>query len=70
MIDDEPPVEDLLDTAPVPVPGPVVHELVPISELTESVGDSEEEDSSKDEVWEISLQAQVLSYRYLSCLVS
>ena len=54
MIDDEPPVEDLLDTAPVPVPGLVVHELVPISELTESVGDSEEEDSSKDEVWEIS----------------
>ena len=52
VIDDKPPV-DVLDTAPVPVPGPVVHELVPIEELTESVGDSEE-DSSKDEVWEIS----------------
>ena len=62
VIDDEPPVEDLLDTAPVPVPGPVVHELVPISELTESAGDNEEEHSSKDEVWEISWEEFALSY--------
>ena len=31
---------DVLDTAPVPVPESVVHTLVPISELTESVGDT------------------------------
>ena len=50
--------EDVLDTAPVPVPQPVVHTLVPISELTESrevseEGDEEETDTD-DEVWEIS----------------
>ena len=42
VIDDKPPVEDILDTAPVPVPGPVEHRLVPI-----------EEEKSGDEVWEI-----------------
>ena len=45
---------DVLDTAPVPVPEPVVHTLVPISELTESREGSEEESDSEDEVWEIS----------------
>ena len=53
---DESPVEDMLDTAPVPVPGLVVHLLVPIEELMESVEDSEEEDSSEDKVWEISCE--------------
>ena len=43
VIDDKPPVEDVLDIALVPVPGPVQHRLVPIEELMESVGDSEEE---------------------------
>ena len=50
--------EDVLDTAPVPVPQPVVHTLVPISELTESREGSEEEEEEEtdtdDEVWEIS----------------
>ena len=50
--------EDILDTAPVPVPEPVVHTLVPISELTESREGSEEEveeeTDTEDEVWEIS----------------
>ena len=53
--------EDILDTAPVPVPEPVVHTLVPISELTESREGSEEEEEeeeeetdTEDEVWEIS----------------
>ena len=49
--------EDILDTALVPVPGPVVHTLVPISELTESGEGSEEEEEEtdmEDEVWEIS----------------
>ena len=50
--------EDVLDTAPVPVPQPVVHTLVPISELTESREVSEEEEEEEtdtdDEVWEIS----------------
>ena len=55
MIDDEPPVEDMLDTALALVPGPVVHRLVPIKELTESIEDSEEE-SSGDEVWEITCE--------------
>ena len=51
---------DVLDTAPVPVPQPVVHTLVPISELTESrevskeEGEEEEETDTDDEVWEIS----------------
>ena len=50
---------DVLDTAPVPVPEPVVHTLVPISELTESREVSEEEEEEEetdtdDEVWEIS----------------
>ena len=51
---------DVLDTAPVPVPQPVVHTLVPISELTESregseEGEEEEEETdTDDEVWEIS----------------
>ena len=50
--------EDVLDTAPVPVPEPVVHTLVPISELSESREGSEEEEeeesNSEEEVWEIS----------------
>ena len=50
--------EDVLDTAPVPVPELVVHTLVPISELTESREGSEEEEEeetdTEDEVWEIS----------------
>ena len=50
--------EDILDTALVPVPEPVVHTLVPISELTESQEGSEEEGEeetdSEDEIWEIS----------------
>ena len=53
--------EDVLDTAPVPVPQPVVHTLVPISELTESregsgeEGEEEEEETdTDDEIWEIS----------------
>ena len=52
---------DVMDTAPVPVPQPVVHTLVPISELTESregseEGEEEEEEETDtdDEVWEIS----------------
>ena len=49
---------DVVDTAPVPVPQPVVHTLVPISELTESREGSEEEEEEEtdtdDEVWEIS----------------
>ena len=55
-------VDDVLDLAPVHVPPPPVqHQLVPIDELTGSVGDSEEGErvesleSSEDEeeVWEI-----------------
>ena len=50
--------EDVLDTAPVLVPQPVVHTLVPISELTESRECSEEEEEEEtdtdDEIWEIS----------------
>ena len=50
--------EDVVDTAPVPVPQPVVHTLVPISELMESREGSEEEEEEEtdmdDEVWEIS----------------
>ena len=53
--------EDVVDTAPVLVPQPVVHTLVPISELTESREGSEEEESEgeeetdmDDEIWEIS----------------
>ena len=54
--------EDVLDTAPVPVPQPVVHSLVLISELMESregseegtEGEDEEETDTDDEVWEIS----------------
>ena len=45
---------DVLDTALVPVPEPVVHTLVLISELTESREGSEEEEESDDEIWEIS----------------
>ena len=50
---------DVLDTALVPVPEPVVHTLVLISELMESREGSEEEEEeeetdSEDEVWEIS----------------
>ena len=59
MLDDSS-EEDILDTAPVPVPEPVVHTLVPITELTESVEDSEEgDDDSGDEVWEISREEWV-----------
>ena len=54
-------VDDVLDLAPVHVPPPVQHQLVPIDELTGSVEDSEEGErvesleSSEDEeeVWEI-----------------
>ena len=51
--------EDVVDTAPVPVPQPVVHTLVLISELTESREVSEEEGEEEetdtdDEIWEIS----------------
>ena len=52
--------EDVVDTAPVLVPQPVVHTLVPISELMESREGSEEEEEEEeetdtdDEVWEIS----------------
>ena len=54
--------EDVVDTAPIPVPQPVVHTLVPISELTESREGSEEggeeeggeETDTDDEIWEIS----------------
>ena len=53
--------EDVVDTAPVPVPQPVVHTLVLISELTENREGSEEEEEggeeetdTDDEVWEIS----------------
>ena len=49
--------ENVLDTAPVPEL--VVHTLVPLSELTESVRDSEEEEDSEDEVWEISREEWV-----------
>ena len=53
--------DDILDLAPVHVPPPVQHQLVPIDELTGSVEDSEEGErvesleSSEDEeeVWEI-----------------
>ena len=50
---------DVLDTAPVLVPQPVIHTLVPISELMESREGSEEEEEeeetdTEDEVWEIS----------------
>ena len=54
MVTNDSSEEDILDTTPVPAPVPVEHRLVPIAELTESVEDSEEEDSSEDEVWEIS----------------
>ena len=50
--------EDVVDTALVPVLQPVVHTLVPISELMESREGSEEEGEEEtdmdDEVWEIS----------------
>ena len=47
--------EDVLDTAPVPVPQPVVHTLVLILELMESREVSEEEKTDMDdEIWEIS----------------
>ena len=53
--------EEVVDTAPVPVPQPVVHTLVPILELTESREGSEEEEreeeeetDTEDEIWEIS----------------
>ena len=52
--------ENVVDTAPVPVPQPVVHTLVPISELSEgregSEEEEEEETDSEDEVWEISCE--------------
>ena len=56
MIDE--PEDDMLDLAPVQVPALVQHQLVPVEELTESVGDSEEGESSDEEVevWEIPCQ--------------
>ena len=50
---------NVLDTALVPVPELVIHTLVPILELTESVEGDEEEDDSGDEVWEISREEWV-----------
>ena len=54
---------DVVDTAPVPVPQPVVHTLVPISELMESregsKEDEEEEMDTDDEVWEIMIKISV-----------
>ena len=55
------PEDDVLDLAPVQVPPPVHHQLVPIDELTGSVEDSEEGErvesiensKDKEEVWEI-----------------
>ena len=55
------PEDDVLDLAPVQVPPPVQHQLVPIDELTGSVEDSEEGErveslessEDKEEVWEI-----------------
>ena len=55
------PEDDVLDLAPVQVPPPVQHQLVPIDELNESVEDSEEgerrecieSNEDKEEVWEI-----------------
>ena len=50
--------KDILDTALVPVPEPVIHTLVLISELMEgregSEEEEEEETDSEDVVWEIS----------------
>ena len=46
MVDDSS-KEDVVDTAPVPVPQPVVHTLVPISELMESREGSEEEEEEE-----------------------
>ena len=54
-------VDDVLDLAPVHVPPPVQHQLVPIDELNESVEDSEEGErveslessEGEEEVWEI-----------------
>ena len=54
-------IDDVLDLAPVHVPPPVQHQLVPIDELTGSVEDSEEGErveslessEDKEEVWEI-----------------
>ena len=56
VIDD--PEDDMLDLAPVQVPPPVQHQLVPIDELTGSIEDSEggeslESSEDKEEVWEI-----------------
>ena len=51
--------DDMLDLAPALIPIPVQHQLVPIGSLTESIGDSAEEEgtwvSSEEEVevWEI-----------------
>ena len=53
VINDNEPVDDVLDAALVPVPGLVEHQLVPIKELTDSTEDSELGEESGDEVWEI-----------------
>ena len=61
MVDDSS-EEDILDTAPVPVPEPVVHTLVPVSELMESREGSEEEEEesdSEEEIWEINREELV-----------
>ena len=55
------PEDDVLDLAPVQVPPPIQHQLVPIDELNKSVEDSEEgerresieSDEDEEEVWEI-----------------
>ena len=56
IVVDNPSDEDALDMALIPVPGPVEHRLVLIAELAKSVGDSEEESGSEDEIWEISCE--------------
>ena len=66
-------VDDMLDLAPVQVPPPVQHQLVPIDELTRSVEDSEEgerveslESSEDEEVWEIPWEEFEVNTRSLS----
>ena len=53
IVIDEP--DDVLDLNLVPVLALVEHQLVPINELTKNVGDSEEGESSDEEVevWEM-----------------
>ena len=64
-------VDDVLDLAPVHVPPPDQHQLVPIDELTGSVEDSEEGErveslESSEEIWEISREEFETASRSLS----